>query len=70
MRPGQPARVSFRIHPISAVVKSGHRLRLSIAGADSAAFDRVPSEGTPTLTIHRGPRDSSVLELPVLPRPR
>jgi putative CocE/NonD family hydrolase len=70
MRPGQTARVSIRILPTSAVVKAGHRLRLAIAGADSAALGRVPAEGTPTLTIHRGPRDASVLELPVVVRQR
>ena len=67
MRRGQPERVSIRILPISAVVKAGHRLRLAIAGADSTALERVPATGTPTLTLHRGGREPSVLELPVAP---
>ena len=67
MRPGVPARVSFRILPTSVVVKAGHRLRLAIAGADSGALARVPAEGTPTLTIHRGTPGTSVLDVPVAP---
>ena len=70
MPPRRPERVSIRILPISAVVKAGHRLRLAIAGADSAALERVPPTGTPTLTIHRGGREASVLELPVVPNGR
>ena len=67
MKPGQPERVSIRILPTSVVVKSGHRLRLAIAGADSGVLARVPAEGTPTLTIHRGANAASVLHLPVVP---
>ena len=70
MTPGKPERVSIRILPTSVVVRAGHRLRLAIAGADSAALGRVPAQGTPTLTIHRDARGSSVLELPVAPRPK
>jgi putative CocE/NonD family hydrolase len=67
MVPGRPERVRIRILPTSAVVKAGHRLRLAIAGADSAALGRVPAQGTPVLTIHRGARTPSVLELPIAP---
>ncbi len=67
MQPGRAERVSIRLLPISAVVKAGHRLRLAVAGADSTALERIPATGTPTLTIHRGGREGSVLELPVAP---
>jgi len=67
MKPGEPARVHFRILPTSVVIRAGHRLRLAIAGADSGVLGRVPTEGTPTLTIHRGPRSPAVLELPIAP---
>ena len=66
MPKGRAERVSIRILPTSALVKAGHRLRLAIAGADSAVFARVSTEGTPTLTVHRGARDVSVLSLPVV----
>jgi uncharacterized protein len=68
MRPGRVEKVSIRLQPISAVVKAGHRLRLAVAGADSTALERVPATGTPTLTIHRGGREASALELPIAPR--
>ncbi|MBL8960765.1 MAG: CocE/NonD family hydrolase, partial [Gemmatimonadetes bacterium] len=68
MRPGRVEKVSIRLQPISAVVKAGHRLRLAVAGADSTALERVPATGTPTLTIQRGGRGGSVLELPIAPR--
>jgi putative CocE/NonD family hydrolase len=67
MKPGEPARVHFRILPTSVVIKAGHRLRLAIAGADSGVLGRAPENGTPTLTIHRGPRYQAVLALPVVP---
>jgi len=67
MRPGEPARVHFRILPTSVVIKTGHRLRLAIAGADSGVLGRVPETGKPTLTIHRSPRVPAVLELPIAP---
>ncbi len=67
MRPGEPTRVHFRILPTSVVIKAGHRLRLAIAGADSGVLGRVPETGTPTLTIHRTPRNPSALALPIAP---
>ena len=67
MRPSEPARVHFRILPTSVVIRAGHRLRLAIAGADSGVLGRVPAEGTPTLTIHRGPRTPAMRELPIAP---
>jgi uncharacterized protein len=68
MTPGRAERVVIRLLPTSAVIRAGHRLRLAIAGADSAALQRVPTTGTPTLTIHRGAAGGSVLTLPVAPR--
>jgi putative CocE/NonD family hydrolase len=67
MKPGEPARVHFRILPTSVVIKAGHRLRVAIAGADSGVLGRVPETGTPTLTIHRGRPTPAVLQLPIAP---
>lgn len=67
MRPGELARLHFRILPTSVVIKAGHRLRLAIAGADSGVLGRVPETGVPTLTIHRGQHAPAVLELPIAP---
>ena len=43
---------------------TGHRL--AIAGADAGIFERVPPEGTPTLTFERNSKQASYLELPVV----
>ena len=44
MVPGEIAEVHFPIFPVAALLRSGHRLRLSLAGADASAFRRY-SEG-------------------------
>ena len=44
MVPGTVAEVHFPIFPVAALLRTGHRLRLSLAGADSSAFRRY-SEG-------------------------
>ena len=54
--------------PTSALVRKGHRLRLSIAGHDEGTFDRIPATGTPTLTLVRNRIHASCLDLPISPR--
>ncbi|MDP1737985.1 MAG: CocE/NonD family hydrolase [Caulobacter sp.] len=47
--------VAFTMMPISVVVAPGHRIRLSIAGADAAAFARIPVTGpAPVFGVRRG----------------
>lgn len=65
--PGEWTTLRFRLWPTSVLFRRGHRIRLAIAGADADTFDRVPAQGTPTITLARG-ADGSVLELPVAPR--
>jgi hypothetical protein len=45
MQPGVTAEVSFPVFPVAALVRQGHRLRLSLAGADSSAFRRYSHGG-------------------------
>lgn len=66
MVPGEPATVEIRLNPISVRVSRGHRLRLAIAGADAAIFQRVPKNCTPTLTIDRNATRPTYIELPVV----
>lgn len=55
MPPGRPQLVSFAMMPISVVIAPGHRIRLSIAGADAAAFARIPATGpAPVYGVQRG----------------
>ena len=67
MPPGEAMTVSFRLWPISALVRAGHRIRIAIAGADAGMFDPVPADGQATLTVYRGGVDGSRIELPVVP---
>lgn len=66
-------RLSFDLMPVSWVFRTGHRIRLSLAGADAGSFAVHPglremvSDGrAPIWQIARGP-DQSALILPVIP---
>ncbi len=63
--PGKIATLSFALLPTSYQFKQGHRIRLSIAGADKDHFALLPGEN-PTFTIHRSQPYPSQLELPVI----
>lgn len=69
MVPGKIATIQIRLNPISVRIKSGHRIRLAIAGADASIFQRVPAEGVPTLTVERNANHPSYIELPVVTQP-
>ncbi|WP_276168324.1 CocE/NonD family hydrolase [Zobellia alginiliquefaciens] len=58
--------VRFKLHPTSILIKKGHAIRIAISGADKDTFDKVPAEGTPTLSIYRNKTNSSFLELPIV----
>ena len=66
MVPGEVATIEIRLNPISVKIVRGHRIRLAIAGADAAIFDRVPASGNPTLTVERNSGHASYVELPIL----
>jgi predicted acyl esterase len=62
------AELKFGLHPISVLVKKGHRLRVAIAGHDKDTFIRIPAEGTPEIAVQRNVRGLSMIELPVIKR--
>jgi hypothetical protein len=64
MRPGVVEEVGLELDATSWVFPAGHRLRLSLAGADWPNL--VPPPGPVTLTVDR---DGSALTLPVLDGP-
>jgi uncharacterized protein len=66
--PGRITTLRFGLVPTSVLFRRGHRIRLSIAGADRGTFARLPARGRPRLTVfHRAGR-ASWLELPARPR--
>ena len=72
----QVLNLRFDLQPTSWVFSKGHRIRISIAGADAGNFELHPdlcATGNPeqclatTLTTHRGAARQSRIELPVIP---
>jgi len=66
----------FDLQPTSWVFTEGHRIRISIAGADAGNFELHPDLcatgvaeqcSATTLTLHRGTAYQSRIELPVIP---
>ena len=66
--PGEIAELSFELQPTSVLIKKGHKIRVAIAGADKDNFNRIPAQGTPTITVARNKKYSSFITLPVLER--
>jgi putative CocE/NonD family hydrolase len=65
--PGQSELVALTLLPVSALIRDGHRLRVSIAGHDADTFRRYPEDGPVELTVERSPQQASLLTLPYLP---
>ena len=58
--------VKFGLHATSVLIKSGHKIRIAIAGADKDTFLRYPKEGKPTITISRNSEFPSYIKLPII----
>ncbi|MCZ8130815.1 MAG: CocE/NonD family hydrolase [Steroidobacteraceae bacterium] len=63
--PGEPMRVRFALFPTAARIAEGHRIRISIAGADASVFTLYPAEGPERFTVHFGGPEGSRVELPL-----
>jgi putative CocE/NonD family hydrolase len=63
--PGEVAELSFGLLPTSALIRKGHRIRIGIAGHDAGTFVRIPSSGTPVITVERNSAHASFIDLPV-----
>lgn len=61
--PGEPARMHFDLQPVSWYFPAGHRLRITLAGADYRERDRTPRDPAATITVLQ----RSTISLPVLP---
>lgn len=64
--PGEPADLTFDLHPTSYLFRKGHRLRLAIAGADEH-FRPLP-DPPESFTLHHDPAHPSRLVLPIVVR--
>ena len=63
---GRKVRLDFDLLPTSWVFEAGHRIRLSLAGADEGSFVTAPDADGAIWRVHRG-AGGSVLELPWIP---
>ena len=65
--PGTRARLEFDLTAVSRVVPAGHRLRLTIAGADPRQrnLQDIRQTPPPRITVWRGAGIDSLIELPV-----
>jgi len=68
--PGEITRITFELMPVSVVVRGGHRLRVSIAGADADTFRRIPEVGAPIIMMFRTVTHPSQIVLPIAKRQR
>jgi putative CocE/NonD family hydrolase len=65
--PGERTRLRLDLLPTSAIVKRGHRLQLTIAGADPRQRSRsVQFDPPPTIDVFSGQNQGSILSLPVV----
>lgn len=68
MTAGEPERLTFAFLPASHLFKAGHRIQISVAGADYRERDRTPQSPAPTVTILNTPSHPSTVTLPTMPR--
>ncbi|MCE1252345.1 MAG: CocE/NonD family hydrolase [Anaerolineae bacterium] len=66
--PAQPAELRFALNPISALLRRGWRLKVSITGADKDTFARIPAQATPRIELLLGGETGSAIEIPTLIR--
>ncbi len=65
LRTGTPERMTFAFLPASHIFKAGHRIQISVAGADYRERDRQTGNG-PQVTIHNSADRASAVILPVM----
>jgi putative CocE/NonD family hydrolase len=68
MKPGEITEVMFGLLPISALIKKGNKIRISISGHDNDTFRRYPFEGDPVITVRRNSVNASFIDLPIIKR--
>ncbi len=68
LAPGEPARLTFAFLPTSYIFKAGHRIRVSVAGADFRERDRTPVTPAPQVTLLNDAKHASAIILPIVRR--
>lgn len=65
--PPLPSELVFNLMPTSYLVKTGHRIRLTITGADRDTAQTPMPSPAPTVAIMRGGSYASYVTLPIIP---
>jgi putative CocE/NonD family hydrolase len=67
LKPGEPARLRLDLLPTATLIKAGHRLRVTIAGADPRQRSRnVQFDPPPTIRILHDAKHASKISLPIV----
>ncbi len=66
LKPGDPVQMSFAFLPMSHIFKAGHRIRISVAGADYRERNLTPVSPAPVVTILNTSANPSFVTLPVI----
>jgi uncharacterized protein len=65
LTPGSPVRVQMDLFPVSYIFKRGHRIRVSVTGADYRERDRQTLNPAPQVTIYDSNSNPSLIVLPI-----
>jgi hypothetical protein len=65
--PGKTMQVRFALFPVAARIRSGHRLRIAIAGTDKCCFRTLSDGGKDLFTVSRGGKNASSISIPLRP---
>jgi len=63
--PGEVVALDFNLASTSLVFRRGHRIRVTLAGADAGVFTRIPAEGEVRWQVQRSSVHPSWIELPM-----
>jgi predicted acyl esterase len=64
---GEPVELVFDLLPTSNVFDVGHRIRISITGADADTYQTPMLDPPPTVSVYRNVDHTSYVVLPIIP---
>lgn len=62
----EPVELPFALMPLSATIKAGHRIRLTLNNCDKDNWDTPELTPAPTITVLRNHEHASYIEIPVI----
>jgi predicted acyl esterase len=68
--PGQMVELAFDLQPTTTVFNAGHRIRVTITGADVDNTEPPPVRGRPNVRLYRGGEHASRIRSPIRGAPQ